>query len=84
MGTPLYTSPEQWQQDAPLTVRSDLYSLGVLIGELLGSSSRSEAVQQVILRATANTSKQRFASVEELRQALDNALVREDGAVSRD
>ncbi len=62
--TPRYASPEQRGQGIVTTV-SDIYSLGVMLGELLDASAKQDAELAAILhKAAAIRSEQRYATVD--------------------
>ena len=68
LGTRGYAPPEQFgygQTDA----RSDIYSLGVTIGELLGPAYRGR-LSPILEKCTQVDMAKRYASVSELREAL--------------
>jgi serine/threonine protein kinase len=80
IGTPGYAAPEQAQGLA--RPASDQYSLGIMVCEWLSGTpppfplgikipAVSPAVEQVILKAFAKDQKQRFASVQEFANALE-------------
>jgi formylglycine-generating enzyme required for sulfatase activity len=93
VGTPDYMAPEVWDASAP-TRRSDVYSLGAVIYELLAGSppfgtvdpselgrvvrdqdapalAAEPRVAAMVARCLARDPAQRFASGEELREALE-------------
>jgi DNA-binding NtrC family response regulator/ABC-type phosphonate transport system ATPase subunit len=87
--TPKYAAPELFE-GAPLTVRAEVFALGVTIGETL-KAARGEldaetvgALEQVVAKATAEDPGARYPSADELASALRRAahLTREGGGAS--
>ncbi len=83
MGSPLYMSPEQKSDFRHVDHRADVYSLGVVLyemisGELPGGLLRMdlipEGLRQIILRATAYKVEERYPSISEFRTDLENYL----------
>lgn len=55
-GTPLYTPPEQWQSTAARSGKSDVYSLGILLYQMLtGSEPFADTDELAIAKAHADT-----------------------------
>jgi serine/threonine protein kinase len=63
--TPRYASPELMAQSASTDARSDIYSIGVLMEEMLGPS-------RIANRCKRNLPEKRFANIGELQQAWSN------------
>ncbi|MFO7776082.1 MAG: protein kinase [Candidatus Hydrogenedentota bacterium] len=94
MGTPHYMSPEQFKDSRSVDGRADIYSLGVLIYEMLTgglptgmgkplSAVRSDAspeLETIVIKCTEKEPENRYQSVHELRQALQPLLNRDHAA----
>ena len=77
--TPRYAAPELFH-DAPLTVRAEVYALGVTLNDIIADSRRSELNLDVMRelmavgkRATLPVPADRFPSVDEFASALRRA-----------
>ena len=82
-GTDTYTAPEQWQDFKRTDQRADIYSLGVLIWEMMSPSwppfDRSclmlpGALEAVVLKATQRSRELRQSSVKQLVAELSDAV----------
>jgi serine/threonine protein kinase len=87
MGTLLYMAPEQMKQAHSVDHRADLYSLGVVLYEMLTGelplgrfappsrkAAVNERVDQVVLRALAREPADRYQDAAAFRQELEAAL----------
>lgn len=73
IGTPGYMSPEQAAGRKHLDERTDIYSLGCVLNEMLGDTIPPHA-QPIIARARAHEPGDRFASVCAFVEALDAGM----------
>lgn len=80
MGSWVYAAPEQWARARSADHRSDIYSLGKILQELVtqeypvNTEMPASPMRPVVERATANNPAGRYATVEDLLEALERAL----------
>lgn len=80
LGSWVYTAPEQWQQARTADHRSDVYSLGKILQELLTGDVPVNAevpvsvLRPVVERAIANVPDSRYQSVSEFVEAMERAV----------
>ena len=91
LGTPDYIAPEALDQSSKIDHRADIYSLGVMIYELLtghvpkgaweppsACSGSDKRIDAVVNRAMQNDPDKRYQQVSEMTQALEKLLVNSD------
>jgi serine/threonine protein kinase len=80
MGSWVYAAPEQWARARSADHRSDVYSLGKVLQELVtqeypvNTEMAAGPLRPVVERATANSPAGRYSSVTEFLEALERSL----------
>jgi len=76
VGTPGYLVPKEEIREHGLTVRSDLFALGVTLRELLKAAQgdRPESLDRALARAAHEDFEERFASAAEMAEQLRGVL----------
>ena len=69
--TPRYASPELRAQSATIDSRSDIYSVGILVGEILG-----EGYTRIVERCCSEDAAKRYPNIDALRRALHSRYTR--------
>jgi len=95
-GTPDYAAPEQHESDTALDHRADIYSLGVVLYEMLTGerpagkfeppSRRVQMdirIDEIVLRALEKTPERRFATADEFRVQVEAVASSANGTVSQ-
>jgi len=93
MGTLLYMAPEQMKQARTVDHRADIYSLGVVLYEMLTGelplgrfappshkAAVGERLDQVVLRALAREPAERYQDARAFKQDVEAALAAQPGA----
>lgn len=85
LGSWWYTAPEQWLSAGSADQRSDIYSLGKVLQELLtgdppvNNEMPAGPLRPVVERATANRPEHRYSSVAEFLTAVEGAIEAPEG-----
>jgi formylglycine-generating enzyme required for sulfatase activity len=80
MGSPFYMAPEQWHDDDEIDVRADIYSLGVILYQMLAGDvpfkgKSIPSIMNMHLNTTPQTLSERGVNVPEaLQEAVRHAL----------
>ncbi|HSD91177.1 MAG TPA: protein kinase [Kofleriaceae bacterium] len=74
LGDPRYTAPEV-ALGAAIDGRADLYSVGIVLKEMLGAQPLTPPVELVVSEATQKKQELRYRSAAEMISAIDTALV---------
>jgi len=97
MGTPMYMSPEQLRNSANVDARADIYSIGVMLYELLTGNLPTSlskpasqitrgipsAVDSIVAKCVEPDPEKRFQSASELRAALEQFVTVGKPALTR-
>ena len=95
MGTPMYMSPEQLRNSANVDARADIYSVGVMLYELLTGNLPTSlskpasqitrgipaAIDSIVAKCVEPDPEKRFQSASDLRAALEQFVT--DGKAAR-
>jgi eukaryotic-like serine/threonine-protein kinase len=79
MGSWVYAAPEQWQRARSADHRSDIYSLGKILQQLVtgeypvNTEIPAGPLRAVVEKATTNSAAGRYQSVEQFQDALERA-----------
>ena len=74
MGTSMYTSPEQ-VSGLNVDTRSDIYSLGVLLRELVTDSARfDQALHAIVMKCLEHDPDRRYQSASDLAKEIERRM----------